>query len=115
MFASRTLFGSFNPLVGIRRAIGLAESGIDGIEIYESENLTLATHHRWLVPLWGQPELAQRWLKDSNLEAVYPISSFHAAGGHDNHWFYSPPPRLKRAIQALNASQDRTVSNSVGA
>jgi len=111
MFASRSLHGDFNPVVGIRRAIGVAESGVDGIEIYESENLTLATHHRWLVPLWGQPELARRWLDDSNLEAVYPISSFHAAGGHDNHWFYSPPPRLKRAIEALAACQDRTVSN----
>ncbi len=75
------------PVAGLRRAIGLLRAGMDGIEIYEAELFAHCHERRWLIPLWGDPDRAERWLTKSNLEAVYPVTARNAALGHDNHWF----------------------------
>ena len=62
---------------------------------------------------WPDSRSDNKWLGTSNLEGVYPISSFHAAGGHDNHWFYSPPLRLELAIAALQARHEVTTPDAV--
>ena len=46
-------------------------------------------HRRWLVPLWGNADLAERFLEESNLDAVFPVDALTAANGHDNHWHSS--------------------------
>ncbi len=76
----------YAPTVGLRRAIGLADAGVDGIEVYESELFAYCTHARWLVPLFGNPADARTFLNESNLEAVFPITASNAVRGHDNHW-----------------------------
>ena len=78
-----------SPAAAVRRAIGLISAGVDGIEIYESEIFAAASHYRWLVPLWGNARLARRFLRESNLESVFPIDAANALGGSDNHWSYS--------------------------
>ena len=78
-----------SPAAAVRRAIGLVAAGVDGIEIYESEIFAAASHYRWLVPLWGNARLARRFLRESNLELVFPIDAVRALGGSDNHWTYS--------------------------
>lgn len=78
---------NFTPVVGLRRAIGLLRSGLDGIEIYEAEIMSRGCERRWLIPLLGDPQRAERWLEDSNLDAVFPVTARNAALGHDNHWF----------------------------
>ena len=78
-----------SPAAAMRRAIGLISAGVDGIEIYESEIFAAASHYRWLVPLWGNARLARRFLRESNLESVFPIDAANALGGSDNHWTYS--------------------------
>ena len=77
----------YTPVVGLRRAIGLLRAGVNGIEIYEAELFARCCERRWLIPLWGDPERAERWLAESNLEAVFPVTARNAALGHDNHWF----------------------------
>ena len=81
------LFHQASPVVGIRRAIGLIEAGVDGIEIYEAEIFARSCERRWLLPLWGDVERARAWLKESNIEAVSPVMASNACQGHDNHWF----------------------------
>ena len=76
----------YAPTVGLRRAIGLADAGVDGIEVYESELFAYPTHARWLVPLFGHPSDTRAFLNESNLESVYPITASNATRGHDNHW-----------------------------
>lgn len=96
----------YSPVVGLRRAIGLLGAGVDGIEIYEAELFARCCERRWLIPLWGDPHRAQRWLDESNLEAVYPVTARNAALGHDNHWFggetmhgaHGLPPGTKRPL-----------------
>ena len=78
-----------SPAAAVRRAIGLVAAGVDGIEIYESEIFAAASHYRWLVPLWGDARLASGFLRESNLESVFPIDAANALGGSDNHWSYS--------------------------
>lgn len=75
-----------SPVVGLRRAIGLLKTGVAGIEIYEAEMFAGSTERRWLIPLWGRPDLAEKWLRESNLEAVFPVTARNAVQGHDNHW-----------------------------
>ncbi len=75
-----------NPVVGIRMAMGVIDSGVDGLEVYESERFAHMKHERWLIPLWGNKKLAAKFLEESNIEAVYPIKATDALGGHDNHW-----------------------------
>jgi len=71
----------------LRRALGLLDAGVDGIELYESNNFALLSQPRWLVPLLGNAERIRTFLAESNLEACYPIWSRRAAAGHDNHSF----------------------------
>lgn len=77
-----------NGLVpGLMRLQGLQTSGIDGIEIYETELTAVATQARWLIPYAGKPGALESFLKNSNLLSCFPISSTTAAYGHDNHSF----------------------------
>lgn len=71
----------------LRRAIGLCRAGVDGIELYESNNFAVSSERRWLVPLLGNPAESERFLDQSNLEACWPIWSRNAAAGFDNHSF----------------------------
>ena len=81
------LLDQASAVVGIRRAIGLIDAGVDGIEIYEAEVFARACERRWLIPLWGDVERARAWLNESNLETVFPVMASNACQGHDNHWF----------------------------
>ena len=77
-----------NGLVpGLMRLHGLQTSGVDGIEIYETELTAVATQERWLIPYAGKPGVLESFLKNSNLLSCFPISSTKAAYGHDNHSF----------------------------
>ena len=69
----------------LRRAIGLIDAGVDGIEIYESNDHAVSQHLRWVMPLFGNREEAVSFLQNSNIEAVYPISASTAMFGYDNH------------------------------
>ncbi len=77
----------YTPATALRRAIGLLQAGVDGIELYEAEIMSRGCERRWLIPLLADPARAQRWLAESNIDAVFPITARNAALGHDNHWF----------------------------
>jgi len=70
-----------------RRALGLLDAGVDGIELYESNNQAVLTQQRWVVPLFGSADLIREFLTTSNIEACHPIWARSAAAGHDNHSF----------------------------
>ena len=79
---------SMNPeayVTGLKRALGLLRSGVDGIEIYETEMLAESTSYRWGLPLFGDIARIEDFLKNSNIEACYPVRASSAAYGHDNH------------------------------
>ena len=82
---SRWEFNCESYLPSLRRAQGLLECGVDGIEVYESEIQALCTPQRWLLPLFGNLKCLKDFLKNSNLEACYPVRASTAAFGHDNH------------------------------
>jgi hypothetical protein len=73
-----------NPVAYLRRAQGMVRAGVQGIEVYESEVVAGDTW-RWLVPLMAYPERIDDFLANSNLEACFPIDSFGALAGFDNH------------------------------
>ncbi len=77
----------YTPVAGLRRAIGLLRADMDGIELYEAEIMSRGCERRWLIPLLADPDRAENWLKESNLDAVFPVNARNAALGHDNHWF----------------------------
>ncbi len=70
-----------------RRALGLLQAGVDGLELYESNNHVVLRPQRWLVPLLGNAVELEHFLQTSNLSACFPIWSRNAASGHDNHSF----------------------------
>lgn len=69
----------------LRRALGLLEAGVDGVEIYETEVLAACGGQRWALPLFGHEKQLRRFLAESNIEACYPVSAASAAYGYDNH------------------------------
>ena len=77
----------WNYTVMYKRALGLLDAGVDGIELYESNNQAVLTQQRWVVPLFGNAKLIREFLSASNFEACYPVWSRNAAAGHDNHSF----------------------------
>ena len=77
----------------MRRALGLLDTGVDGIEIYETEILAKSSLARWIVPLFGNAMKTRAFLADSNLEACYPISASNAMFGYDIHSKWLPQPR----------------------
>ncbi len=77
----------WNPTAILRRAAGLLDAGVAGIEIYESNNFAAISPRRWMLPLLGNREELRRFLNDSNLDAVHPVWSRDAASGYDNHSF----------------------------
>ena len=76
-----------NPTAVFRRGLGLLEAGVDGIEIYESNNFAVISPRRWMIPLFGNGAKLRQFLNESNLDAVYPVWSNNAASGYDNHSF----------------------------
>jgi hypothetical protein len=82
-------FGQPAYMPGLKRALSLMETGVDGIEIYETEYQACSRQDRWLLPLYGHKELLTGYLRNSNLEACFPIHSFNAALVYDNHSFGS--------------------------
>ena len=77
----------WNYAVMYKRALGLLDAGVDGIELYESNNQAVLTQQRWVVPMFGNAEMIREFLASSNLDACYPVWSRDAAAGHDNHSF----------------------------
>jgi len=79
--------------VALKRARGLLAAGVDGVELYESNYMARTLPQRWIVPLFGNLERLDEFLKNSNLEACYPISAATAAYAHDNHsdWHRANP------------------------
>ncbi len=71
----------------LRRALGLIEAGVAGIELYESSNFATCSPERWLVPLLGDAPRLKAFLAESNLDACFPIYSRDACTGYDNHSF----------------------------
>ena len=88
------VYGGINEILGLgvsqpaflRRAIGLARAGVDGIEIYESEQFCSGHPWRFMAALAGHPERAEKFLDGSNLEACYPHEAWSVVGGMDNHF-----------------------------
>lgn len=70
---------------GLKRARGLHRAGVDGIDTFETEILTWTEPVRFVAALYGHPEELERFLEQSNIEAVYPVDAGNAAAGHDNH------------------------------
>lgn len=89
-----TWMSSQGAVPAMHRALDLIETGVAGIEIYESEVLARTTTLRWLTPVFGNPARLQSMLRDSNLEACFPVTGNNAVLGFDNHskwaiWGYS--------------------------
>ena len=74
-----------NPVAFLRRILGLAEAGVDAVELYESEVMCHGRPSRWLVAMAGHPDEARHFLDHSNLEACFPVHAHNAMGGLDNH------------------------------
>jgi len=72
-------------VTAMHRALGLIEAGVDGIEIYESNEVARCGAFRWILPLFGNAKKLRTFLAESNMEACYPISAASAVLGHDNH------------------------------
>ncbi len=85
-------------VVGLKRARGLLAAGVDGIAIYETNYMARTMPLRWIVPLFGNLELLDAFLDNSNLEACYPVSASTAAFGHDGH---SDWHRRRRGLPGL--------------
>lgn len=77
----------WNTTAIMRRAQGLIEAGVAGIEIYESNNFALVCPQRWIIPLLGNLPQLKTFLENSNIDACYPLWSRSAASGYDNHSF----------------------------
>jgi hypothetical protein len=77
----------WNYAVQYKRALGLLQAGVDGIELYESNNQCILSQERWTVPMFGNAQELSRFLQNSNIEACFPVWSRNAAAGHDNHSF----------------------------
>jgi len=77
----------------MRRALGLLDAGVDGIELYEANAFAKCSHWRWITPLFGNAAALREFLAESNIEACYPVSAATAAFGHDNHsgWYPRRP------------------------
>jgi len=71
----------------MKRALGLLDAGVRGIEFYESNNFCVITQQRWIIPLLGNQERLRRFLDTSNVEGCYPVWARNAAAGFDNHSF----------------------------
>lgn len=89
---STSLLGATPRVVtaGLRRARGLHMAGVDGIDMYETEMLSVSTPLRFLLPLFGNPARLEQFLNESNIDAVYPVDAGNAAAGHDNHSVWRP-------------------------
>lgn len=75
---------------GLKRAQGLHRAGVDGVNTFETEVLTWTDPVRFAVALYGHPAELDRFLEESNIEAVYPVDAGNAAAGHDNHSVWRP-------------------------
>jgi hypothetical protein len=69
----------------LHRAIGLIDAGVQGIEIYEANDHAVSQNIRWIIPLFGNKEKTIAFLKNSSIEAVFPVSASNAMYGYDNH------------------------------
>jgi hypothetical protein len=68
----------------LKLAISLAHAGVAGIEIFQTDN-TVGNEWTWLMPLVGDPDRAEQLLRESNLEACFPLDAVLALAGVDNH------------------------------
>jgi len=57
----------------------------ESIAIYETNYMARTMPLRWIVPLFGNLERLDAFLRNSNLEACFPVSAATAACGHDGH------------------------------
>ncbi|MCX6620512.1 MAG: hypothetical protein NTY38_05455 [Acidobacteria bacterium] len=70
---------------GMKRALGLLRAGVDGIDTYETNAVAIGYEGRFVLPLFGNRQRLEEFLRDSNVEACYPVDAGNAAAGHDNH------------------------------
>lgn len=87
---STGLFGDpGNPpsfvVAGLKRALGLLRVGVDGLDTYETNSVALGFETRFVLPLFGNAARLEDFLKNSNIDACYPVDAGNAAAGHDNH------------------------------
>jgi hypothetical protein len=68
----------------LRLAISLARGGVDGIEIFQTDNC-VGNDWTWVMPLVGNPDRAEQLLRDSNLDACFPLDAVTVFAGVDNH------------------------------
>lgn len=67
------------------RALDLIDTGVAGIEFYESEMLARTSPIRWVMPVFGNRPRLESMLCNSNVEACFPITANNAMFGFDNH------------------------------
>lgn len=79
------------PVVALHRARGLLLAGVDGIETYETELEARSHPRRWVMPMFGNLERLEQYLRESNAEACYPITAANAHLAHDNHSRWTNP------------------------
>ena len=72
-------------VAGAKRALGLLRAGVDGIDTYETNSVALGPESRFVLPLFGNVSRLEEFLRNSNVEACYPVDAGNAAAGHDNH------------------------------
>ncbi|MGI5818857.1 MAG: hypothetical protein ACOX9R_12255 [Armatimonadota bacterium] len=80
-----------HPVVGLHRARGLLLAGVDGIETYETELLARSGDRRWVMPMFGNLQRLEQFLRETNAEACYPITAGNAHLAHDNHSRWTDP------------------------
>ena len=71
----------------LKTTLGMIETGVDGIEYYETENFACASQYKWWTPVYGNAKMMRYVLDETNIEACWPITSGNACFIYDNHSF----------------------------
>lgn len=82
---SNTYF--WNPVAFFKRVEGLYKAGVDGIELYQTDNWAVGYTERWSVPLLGDREDLKKFMEQTNIQACFPVLADNALAGTDNHSF----------------------------
>jgi hypothetical protein len=77
--------GRAGATAALMRASSLIEAGVDGLDFYESELLSMGSEKHSLVSHLGDMDFIQALLKESNLPACHPFGIGNAMLGYDNH------------------------------
>jgi hypothetical protein len=77
--------GRAGATAALMRASSLIEAGVDGLDFFESELLSMGSEPHSLVSHLGDRDYIQALLKESNLPACHPFGIGNAMLGYDNH------------------------------